>query len=95
MADTKHMSDTPRTDALYEKMAGKGAFEEHIALGNFCCQLERENADLLAALKVLLYEYSLQMEDENLKGDPDLDFDQFAEVIQARAAIAKAEASHG
>ena len=49
--------------------------------------------ELLEALEVLLHEYALQMEDEEMKGDPDLDFDQFTEVIQARAAIAKATGS--
>lgn len=45
--------------------------------------------DLLAALEELLHEYEIQCNGLT-EGDEDLDFDNWEEVVLARAAIAKA-----
>lgn len=65
--------------------------DECQANADFIVRAVNLHAELLAALEALLHEYALAHDDEDKRGDPYLDFNSWEEVIQARAAIARAK----
>lgn len=79
----KTVSDNEIIDTSRGKKRIGALFDEN-------AMLHAHNADLLAALQALLHEYELAHDDEDERGKPDLDFNTWDEVIQARAAIARA-----
>jgi len=53
MSKELHNSDTPRVMAAHKLAEGHGQLFEYVTIQNLACDLERENARLREALKVI------------------------------------------